>query len=69
MYSKYTLIFLLLLHTVISFFISIHKILNFLFFQIAYPSGWVLGLKVFVSSSTKCALQFESGYLHFEKTL
>ena len=36
--------------------------------QVSWPSGWAFGLKVLVPSSTRCALQFESGYLHFKKT-
>ena len=36
--------------------------------HVGWPSGWALDLKLLVPCSTKCALQFESKYLHFEKT-
>ena len=45
-----------------------HSIKNTYQTQVSWPSGWALGLKVLVPSSIKCASQFESGYLHFEKS-
>ena len=36
--------------------------------KVGWSSGWVLEFKVLVPSLIKCALQFESGYLQFEKT-
>ena len=53
---------------IVSYKSNVTLVTTLLLTQVGWLNGWALGLKVLVPGLTRCALQFEFGYLHFEKT-
>ena len=54
---------------IVSYKSNVTLVTTLLLTQVGWSNDWTLGLKVLVPGLIGCALQFEFGYLHFEKTL
>ena len=54
---------------IVSYKSNVTLVTTLLLTEVGWSNDWTLGLKVFVPGLIGCALQFEFGYLHFEKTL
>ena len=54
---------------IVSYKSNVTLVTTLLLTQVGWSNDWTLGLKVLVLGLIGRALQFEFGYLHFEKTL